>query len=118
MSKNVPHKEYWFARDGDRWWLRYHYSPVHWKGFIALFGAIMGGIWVLIGGVLLVVLGGSSAPSLSLRIASVIGGAALLVTAVFLAVFSYRRLRERVDPVNTSRWYWRKFFKGQSEETK
>ena len=118
MSETQPDKEYWFARDGNRWWSRFHYSPVHWKGFAALFGAIMGSIWMFISGGLLVILGGSQAPNLLLRILCVIAGLALLAVTLWLASYSYRTLRKRVDPVNTSWWYWKRFLNLKSEETK
>ena len=116
MTENTEHKEYWFARDGDRWWLRYHFSPVHWKGFVALFGAVMGSIWLLVGGVLLIVLGGIESPTFLLKIICILTGIVLVALAIKLARYSFQTLRKRVDPVNTTGWYWKRFLNMKSEK--
>ena len=93
MTEDTPQKEYWFARDGNRWWSRYHYSPVHWKGFVALFCAIMGGIWLLVGGGLLIVLGGLQAPTFLLKVLCVLTGIVLVALAIKLSLCTARTLK-------------------------
>ncbi len=105
--------QYWYARSGDNMFARHHYGVVHWKGFVALFATIMGCIALLLAGVLsivLVLVGEIAIESMILKIGAVILGAALVVGSIWLAIYAFRTLRKRVDPVNNAAFYRKKFF--------
>jgi uncharacterized membrane protein YuzA (DUF378 family) len=106
---DVP--EYWYARSGDHWFSRYHYSPVHWKGFAALFGAIFGCIGLLNASVLLMVFSLMQMEMLATKIVAVIIGVSGIILTIWLTVMAFKTLRKRVDPVNNAVHYRKKFFK-------
>ncbi len=104
--------EYWYARSGDSALGRMNYTPVHWKGFVALFGAIFGCIALLLAGVLsvLLVLAGEIVIENDILKWGVIAlGGAVAICAVGLAIYAFIALRKRVDPVNNASWYAKKF---------
>ena len=106
-----PH--YWYARNGDHFLARHSYGIVHWKGFVALFATIMGCISMLvIGGVtvVLVLVGEIAIESTILKFGAVILGATSVVGSIWLAIYAFRTLRKRVDPVNNAAFYRKKFF--------
>ncbi len=105
--------EYWYARSGDSALGRMNYTPVHWKGFVALFGIIFGCIGLLLAGALstIFVLSGEIAIEneiLKWSIAAI--GASVATCSVLLAVSAFITLRKRVDPVNNASWHAKKFF--------
>ncbi len=105
--------QYWYARSGDHFLARHSYGVVHWKGFVALFGTIMGCIALLLVGVLSIVFvltGEIAIEGMILNIGTVILGAALVVGSIWLAIYAFRTLRKRVDPVNNVAHYGKKFF--------
>lgn len=105
--------QYWYARSGDGFLSRNNYTPVHWKGFVALFGTIFGCIVLLIGGVLstIFVLSGEVViENTILKWGAVIVGAAVAICAFGLAIYAFVTLRKRVDPVNNAAFYRKKFF--------
>ncbi len=105
--------QYWYARSGDNMLARHQYGVVHWRGFVALFATIMGCIGLLVSGVLSVVfvlVGEIVVQSTVLKFAVVILGAALVVGSIKLAIYAFRTLRKRVDPVNNVAFYRKKFF--------
>ncbi len=105
--------KYWFARSGDNVLLRHNYSIVHWKGFVALFGTIIGCIWLLLCGgltIIFILSGEVEVESLILKIGALLFGAASVAGSVWLAIFAFRTLRKRADPVNTAAHYRKQFF--------
>ncbi len=105
--------QYWYARSGDNMFARHHYGVVHWKGFVALFATIMGCIAMLVVGgvtVVLVLVGEIAIESTILKLGAVILGAASFVGSIWLAIYAFRTLRKRVDPVNNVAFYRKKFF--------
>lgn len=102
--------EYWYARSGDNALSRYNYSPVHWKGFVALFGVIFGCIAMLIASVLLMVFSLTQMEMMATKIIAVIIGVSGIICTIWLAVKAYKTLRKRVDPVNNAAHYRKKFF--------
>lgn len=105
--------QYWYARSGDHFLARHSYGIVHWRGFVALFGTIMGSIGMLVvGGVsaVMVLIGEIAIESMVLKIGAVILGAGSVVGSIWLAIYAFRTLRKRVDPVNNIAHYRKKFF--------
>jgi len=105
--------QYWYARSGDNLFARHHYGVVHWKGFVALFGTIMGCISMLVLGsltVIFVLVGEIAIESIILKTGAVILGAASVVGSIWLAIYAFRTLRKRVDPVNNVAHHRKKFF--------
>ena len=104
--------EYWYARSGDGFLARNNYTPVHWKGFVALFGTIFGCIGLLLAGVLsmVFVLSGEVVIENALLKWGVIAlGGAAAICAFMLAIYAFTTLRKRVDPINNASWYRKKF---------
>ena len=105
--------QYWYARRGDTMLTRHSYSPVHWKGFVALFATIFGCIAMLVLGALIVIFlltGEIAVEGMVLKISAVILGFALVVGSIWLAIYAFRTLRKRVAPVNHVAYYRKKFF--------
>ncbi len=102
--------EYWYARSGDNVLARNNYTPVHWKGFVALFAVIFGCIGLLLLSVLLVVVGVLENDNMTMVIAAEAAGTVGVVSAFYLAFKAWKYLRKRVDPVNNAAHYRKKFF--------
>lgn len=112
-SEDSADPQYWYARSGDNFLARHNYGIVHWKGFVALFATIMGCIGLLlIGGltVVFVLVGEIAIESIILKLGAVILGAASVVGSIWLAIYAFRTLRKRVDPVNNVAHHRKKFF--------
>ncbi len=105
--------QYWYARHGDNLLSRNNYGIVHWKGFAALFGTIMGCIWLLLGGMLTIIFvltGEVEIESVLLKIIAVLAGVIGVASSIRLAIYSFLTLRKRVDPINPASHYRKKFF--------
>ncbi len=103
--------QYWFARSGDHFLTRHRYVPVNWRGFFAMFGAIMGSIWLLVGGIVLGIVGAANATSMFVKAAAVVVGVLLVSAAIRFALFCYRTLKARTDPVNNASHHRGSFFR-------
>ncbi len=105
--------QYWYARSGDSALGRMNYTPVHWKGFAALFGTIFGCIGLLLAGVLsalFVLFGEVTIENVLLKWGIVALGIAAAICAFVLAIYAFITLRKRVDPVNNVAFYRKKLF--------
>ena len=60
--------------------------------------------------IVLVLTGEIAIESMVLKYGAVILGAALVVGSISLAIYAFRTLRKRVDPVNNVAFYRKKFF--------
>ncbi len=109
----TDHPQYWFARRGDKLLTRHSYAIVHWKGFVALFAAIMGSIWLLILGMvstIFVIAGEIPIENVILKIGAVIIGVCAVIASVIIPFYAYGAMKKRTDPVNDAAYYRKKFF--------